>query len=90
MWSHYGEKHHGMCLGFDIPREFTCRVKYEGRVQVIGSLLELSQKEQGDMFNRLSWTKYKGWSYEREVRLWGQRWILTLVFTSYPLARLWL
>ena len=29
LWSHYGAKHRGICLGFDVPRILVERVKYE-------------------------------------------------------------
>lgn len=28
MWSHYGEKHTGMCLGFDVPETQAAKVTY--------------------------------------------------------------
>jgi hypothetical protein len=29
MWAHYGHKHYGMCLGFDVPDELAMRISYE-------------------------------------------------------------
>jgi hypothetical protein len=28
MWSHYGDRHKGICLGFDVPDEFTREIRY--------------------------------------------------------------
>ncbi len=60
-------------MGFDIPRDLTQAVKYESRVRIIGNLEELSGKAKEDIIQRLNWTKYKGWSYEREHRSWAGR-----------------
>jgi hypothetical protein len=31
MWSHYANKHQGICLGFDVDDKFVARVKYSDR-----------------------------------------------------------
>jgi len=28
LWSHYADKHRGLCLGFDMPDEYLCQVSY--------------------------------------------------------------
>jgi hypothetical protein len=67
MWSHYAEKHRGMCLGFDVNSEKVRKVNYEPAVEVIGGL---SGQNLIPFFERLKWTKYIGWAYENEFRAW--------------------
>jgi hypothetical protein len=69
MWSHYGGKHKGICLGFDVPDENTQEVKYVEDVLLVGNLDNVSTEERRTILHRLYWTKYGGWSYEEEVRL---------------------
>jgi hypothetical protein len=73
MWSHYGDRHKGICLGFDVPKEMTRTVKYVSDIFVVGDFDELSRREKVAALNRLYETKYRGWSYEREVRFHGNR-----------------
>jgi hypothetical protein len=62
LWSHYGDKHKGMCLGFEVtvetkPIEYvTKRPRFNGNTEEATSTL-------------LS-TKYKHWEYEKEVRVY--------------------
>jgi hypothetical protein len=70
MWAHYAEKHHGICLGFDVPDEFVGKVEYNPeRLQFVldhnKHLLGI-----GDNFIKaLLHTKSTDWSYEREYRV---------------------
>ncbi|WOD18973.1 DUF2971 domain-containing protein [Paraburkholderia kirstenboschensis] len=71
MWAHYGDKHKGLCLGFDV-RE-AAEVKYEpqrlkhrlddaqGGVHVTAGLVELAMT-----------TKFDEWEYEREWRVFKE------------------
>jgi hypothetical protein len=39
MWSHYGDRHKGICLGFDVPdNEFTRKVDDVVKLEVVGNL----------------------------------------------------
>ena len=29
MWSHYADRHEGICLGFEIPKELLSKVSYQ-------------------------------------------------------------
>jgi len=69
MWSHYAQKHRGMCLGFDINREKVREIHYAPRVEVIGSLSGHNLKP---LLEQLKWTKYAGWAYEKEFRAWDE------------------
>lgn len=64
LWSHYGQKHQGMCLGFDLPDEKIVPVSYQdSRVELnVGALTETT------IMTILS-SKYREWSYEKEVRI---------------------
>lgn len=64
LWSHYADKHRGMCLGFDVRDDTLKEVKYVSRRLVLKSLRNLTK---GTAIKFLS-TKYQGWSYEKEVR----------------------
>ncbi len=68
MWSHYGKKHTGICIGFEFPHQYEdkfilCPVKY------LDKLIPLDGKTD---VNRtiLYWltTKSKRWEYEKEIR----------------------
>lgn len=69
-WSHYGGKHTGLCLGFDIPGNLLTKVHYtserlQARVEIIEGGGRNGSKE---MLKVLS-TKYEHWLYESETRL---------------------
>jgi hypothetical protein len=70
LWSHYAEKHHGICLGFDLKREFAQRVKYEDK----RILADLGNDEDPSTLSEnlqelLRRTKYRHWQYEEELRV---------------------
>ena len=73
MWSHYAEKHKGICLGFDVPDECTRDVTYVAEVMLIGKLTVAQGNENDEILERLIWAKYDAWSYEQEVRATGRR-----------------
>ena len=70
LWGHYGDKHRGICLGFNLKKTCTHRVKYENeRIPVEpgtqGNLLKLDSK----LKNLLLLTKFSHWKYEDEYRV---------------------
>jgi hypothetical protein len=73
MWSHYGNRHKGMCLAFEVPDELTRIVDYVDDVSVVGSLGDLPTTDQAQLIDRLYGAKYEGWHYEEEVRIHGTR-----------------
>jgi hypothetical protein len=78
MWSHYGERHKGICLGFDIPDEITRPVEYVREVKTVGNLIvedprDFSEEAGTKIVDLLLGAKYDGWSYEQEVRCHSQR-----------------
>jgi len=69
LWSHYGERHRGVVLGFDIPIEHANEVTYTGK-RIEQELIEGFNKESnGDLSRMLLTTKYEHWAYEEEVRM---------------------
>jgi Protein of unknown function (DUF2971) len=70
LWSHYGNCHTGICLGFDIPdtqpdEGYTLDVIYQPNVLKVRRPKDVNW----NFVNRLLRTKYEIWSYEQEVRL---------------------
>lgn len=68
MWSHYAEKHSGICIGFKFPIDYQekfilCGVRYENEVKPIDGATDFLRTS-------LYWltTKSKRWDYENEVR----------------------
>lgn len=65
LWSHYADKHQGICLGFDVPDEHLRNVDYvEDRQSVDNLVGEAEGVEPGPLFH----LKFKAWEYEGEVR----------------------
>lgn len=64
LWSHYGDKHRGLCLGFDLPDEKAVKVRYrKSRLAVTEGNLD-----EAKVMQFLS-TKSDEWRYERETRV---------------------
>jgi len=73
MWAHYGHKHQGVCLGFDVVDAEIHEVKYEpnrlvGLIDGIGPGKLMNE----DQFTALLTTKFKEWEYEREWRMFAR------------------
>jgi len=72
LWSHYADKHRGICLGIDIPDESVVHVSYNTK-RLSQDIYKVLQKgtideKRGFMIRLLS-TKFKAWEYEDEVRI---------------------
>ena len=70
MWSHYGEKHTGMCLGFDVPRSEAIKIHYvsERKPDPLNHELEL-RGVTNELLEEAMRSKYDGWAYEKERRV---------------------
>lgn len=70
LWSHYGDSHTGICLGFDIA-EGGPGSNHNADVLYQPNLLQIRRAEDVDLdlANRLLHTKHESWSYEQEVRI---------------------
>jgi len=61
LWSHYGDRHRGIALGFDLDATKCKRVKYvEERPEL--RTIDLA------VAHELLFTKYVDWKYEEEIR----------------------
>jgi len=70
LWSHYADRHTGICLGFDVPDNFLLTVIYTETRLVLtrGTALRHGDLNQ-QVAERLLSTKFRDWSYEDEVRI---------------------
>lgn len=72
MWSHYADSHRGICLEFDITEDydffvFPIIIKYEREYPKIDV-----SKTRDKVGEKLLTTKYEGWQYEQEVRIYKE------------------
>lgn len=70
LWSHYADKHRGICLGFEIPKEKAILISYSATRLSFDLEAQLSKNTRDEKLGlKLMTTKYEGWKYEDEVRL---------------------
>jgi len=66
LWSHYADKHRGICLGFDVQDESCTPVDYvKERIRVVTGDGKLDE----EAFARTLSAKADSWKYEAEVRV---------------------
>lgn len=69
LWSHYADKHNGICLGFDIPGEKLASITYiKNRIEEQLILQTNPITLNDEIFEKFLTSKYSGWEYEKEVR----------------------
>lgn len=70
MWAHYGDKHKGVCLGFEVIEQVAREVTYEPQRlnKLLGETPRLGNVN-ADVLKTLLTTKSAEWSYEKEHRL---------------------
>ena len=80
MWSHYGDEHRGICVGYSVPEDVAGdvrRVAYGGgrRVEVsqVAAMLDGDQGAQREVDDAVLLRKAESWRYEQEWRLIGPR-----------------
>jgi hypothetical protein len=68
-WSHYADKHRGLCLGFDVADNRLLTVSYTAKwlLAEVEQLLATGHSDERTM-RRLLTTKFAHWKYENEVR----------------------
>ena len=68
-WSHYAERHRGLCLGFDVPDDCLTPVTYLSKrfEPDMRKLFGDQTESQAEMLKILS-TKFSHWRYENEMR----------------------
>jgi len=70
MWAHYGDKHYGLCLGFDVPDELVMQVSYEpGRLKFDMDPSKYNAGVTPEMVRSMLLTKFEAWRYENEHRV---------------------
>jgi Protein of unknown function (DUF2971) len=71
MWSHYADKHRGVCLQFDTSRDFPLLSQAVPVIPVIGEDLPSVNFIVGfkDQILRMLLSKHTGWEYEKERRM---------------------
>lgn len=71
LWSHYGDKHRGICLGFDVPDHMLEPIRYVEAMKLVDlDLKNATTQLDVNIMNKLIHQKYKDWSYEEEWRGW--------------------
>lgn len=68
LWSHYADKHRGLCLGFDIPDDWAVEVSYTGARLKAELEHSLPSDKNSSFGHKLLTTKFSHWRYEKEVR----------------------
>ncbi|MEA2163750.1 MAG: hypothetical protein QOK37_1877 [Thermoanaerobaculia bacterium] len=73
LWSHYAEKHTGLCLGFEIAEEVIAPVMYaKRRFKLQPDPLKATGAPDEESVKKLMFTKYSHWRYESELRTFGR------------------
>ena len=80
MWSHYGDEHRGLCMGYSIPDGRTVavhKIQYGAsrlvRASAVARMLDGDDVSRREVDDAVLLSKAKPWRYEREWRLIGQR-----------------
>lgn len=70
LWSHYGAKHRGICLGFNLRRSRAQKVRYKDE-RLLAQLGEEGEPATIDkkLQKLLLCTKFRHWHYEEELRV---------------------
>lgn len=69
MWSHYADRHKGICLGFDVRKTLLQEVRYEDeRIRVALGRNADPANLAPELQRQISCTKAKAWAYEEEFR----------------------
>ena len=69
LWSHYGKRHTGIALGFDVPSENLEDVIYTSTRLDPNSINEINGPNADKYLKKWLLMKYTDWAYEDEVRI---------------------
>jgi hypothetical protein len=70
LWSHYADRHRGICLGFDVPDKSLMHVSYNGsRLKQDIRQMPLGSSKRAALMQKLLSFKFEDWKYESEVRI---------------------
>lgn len=67
MWSHYSDRHRGICLGFEVGGDNLFEIEYTAH-RVMHKLSRFKLGTGDSTIRKCLQTKYASWSYEQEVR----------------------
>jgi len=73
-WSHYADRHRGICLGFDIPDDMVTAVTYRSQrypAAELDGLGAIDSPAAEQTFLQMMNTKFQHWEYEDEVRMFA-------------------
>lgn len=71
LWSHYADKHRGICLGFDVDDSCVMPVTYETDLKKFEPDPRSGKAVLTEQYvKRLLATKFRDWAYEDEVRIY--------------------
>lgn len=80
MWSHYGDQHRGICLGYSVPADVAGdvhKMKYGGsrlvQASAVSAMLAGDSAARRGVDEAVLLKKARPWAYEREWRLLGPR-----------------
>ncbi|MEE4917616.1 DUF2971 domain-containing protein [Pseudomonas alliivorans] len=80
MWSHYGDQHHGLCIGYEVPldvQENLHKVAYGGSRLIdaskVAAMLNADDAARKEVDASVLLRKAQDWRYEKEWRLIGSR-----------------
>ena len=80
MWSHYGEQHRGIAIGYSIPAGAAAnvhRVEYGGgrliKASMVASMLGGNEASRREVDEAVLLRKAESWGYEQEWRVIGRR-----------------
>jgi hypothetical protein len=68
MWSHYGDKHKGMVLGFDCDATCFRHVDYTEERVCLDGIENLDDEAMASKLNEFIYQKFEDWRYEKEYR----------------------
>ncbi len=72
LWSHYGDKHRGICLGFDVPDEMLEPIDYVESMELVDlNLIKSINQLDENFMKKIIFQKFKDWRYEEEYRGWA-------------------
>lgn len=71
-WSHYADRHRGVCLGFEVADDVAMPVRYVSKRITADHVMrpETPEADVRRIATQLAVTKYSHWRYEQEVRCW--------------------
>jgi hypothetical protein len=68
LWTHYGSKHRGICLGFDVDEKITKPVSYQS-TRLNDEAWQVTPAIDDVLSDKVLHTKFESWRYENEWRV---------------------